>query len=135
MKAKCAHLFPTLTSLTSHLVMVGISTPWKSATTRHRRSPPLPFSQEPVVENYQHTTGWMHLQIIYIFSHFYYQNFNSFTNLFLLHHFYNIILVYSSFSYLVSQPPLLLCFCCLTEASAQGRLCSFVLSLYPFPLI
>lgn len=95
------HFFPTLSSLTSHSVMVAISTSWKSAKPLPIRAPnPYTQAKSRLLKIDQHTTGWMHLQVMLIYSHFYYQNFNSFMNLSPFNYFYNLVLVFYSFPYL-----------------------------------
>lgn len=56
MRATCVHRFPTLSSSTSHFVVVGISPPWKPATSTHWGSLPLTFPKRPLSKFCQHTT-------------------------------------------------------------------------------
>lgn len=59
----------------------------KSATTTNGLPPPS-SSQEPIVNSLLHTIGRVHLHIMFIYTCFYYQNFNSFMDPFPCHSFY-----------------------------------------------
>lgn len=125
MRATCVHLFTTLSSSTSYFVMVEISIPCKSAIST-LGLPTITLFPEPVGKILSTHHCWMHLQSIFIYSHFY-QDFNFFTFLIARTFCSSPSLDFSAFfasGFLLSG-----------GASAQGRLCILLLSLCPFPLI